>query len=129
MTKWKIAIPIIVFLVIAIFFLTTAFTKGFLGQSPDKVLADSTTCNNIGTNVGPGEGSLSFEINSGKTKVEAVSVLNKMPQKGDSLTAIFCLNEKIGGEVQNIVAVWQNRAIVTILTMKGLITVGVLIVP
>jgi len=128
MTKRKVVISIIALSVIAIFFLTVAITKGSIEENLYQASADSM-CNNIGTNVGPGEGSLSFEINSGKTKVEAVSVLNKMPKEGDSLTANFCLDKKIGGEVQNVVAVEQNRAIVTMLSMKGLITVGVVVTP
>jgi len=128
MSKWKIAIPVIVILLVAISLLTVTLAEGSAERGLYEI-ADESVCNNIGTNVGPGEGSLQFEINGGKTRVEAVAVLNKMPKEGDSLSANFCLDKRIGGIVQNIAAVHQNRAIVTILSMKGLLTVGVAVIP
>ncbi len=129
MVKWKNAIPVIIPPVVVIVFLTIAVMKESLEQSLYKIPSGLTCPGSVGTNVGPGQGSLYFEINGGKTRVETTSVLNKMPEEGESILATVCLGAEIGGEVQNITAVHQNRAIATILSTKGLITVGVVVTP
>jgi hypothetical protein len=80
----------------------------------------------IGTQVGPGEGPIIFQIGRGETRVEALATTTKMPQVGESLVAKTISGQEILGEVVWVGCIYKNKAIATILSERGLITVGVI---
>ena len=78
----------------------------------------------IGSAVGPGEGPIVFPLGKGKTRVEATAKVTKLPAINTSLTATKISKETITGEVIWVGCVQKNRAVATVVTINGLVTVG-----
>ena len=84
--------------------------------------------NQIGSQVGPGEGPIPFKLGEGVTHLEATAEVEKLPAIGESLTAKTIADETISGKVLWIGCVQDKRAVATIEAMKyGLVTVGLIL--